>query len=324
MTSRERVLLALAGGRPDRVPFAEPFIESGVLHQMFGAEDAADPIFVADRLGLDLLAFRLMPPLFVEETVTESGRKHQTAGKLHSRDDLSLLETLEDPVDPNLYRGLEQLVSRNAGDRAIVGCSRLGISATLMSMDLTGFSYALADDPELVLIILRRYLQWAGVAADEMQKRGVDLLWFYDDMAYHSGPMMSPQVFREMILPEVKKLTSQLSLPWIFHSDGDLRPVLDELLSLGMSALHPIEPESMSLAEIKRTVGDRVCLVGNVAVDTLARGSEQDIFNEVKRCFRDAASGGYMITSSNSIPDYAKPQNVRAMARAIRHHNNID
>jgi len=204
------------------------------------------------------------------------------------------------------------------GHRAVVGKTRLGLSAMLMSMDLEGFSMALADDPDLIDIILKRYLDWFICAAGEMKKRGADLIWCFDDFAYRSGPMMSPAVFRERVLPLLRAVTSDIPLPWIFHSDGDLRPVLKDLLGLGMSGLHPIEPECMSLAKLKKEIGDEVCLIGNFSVDVLARGTAEQTHREVARCFADGApSGGYMISSSNSIPSYALPENVRVMADEI-------
>ena len=316
MNSRERVLCALNKGTPDRIPFAEHQIDTYVLNALFGEKNASDPIFVAESLGLDVLTFTFLPPLFVDEQVLPDGRKHQTSGRLYSRKDISMLDSLEDPLDPKLYEPLEWLV-RHKGERAVVAKTRLGISAMLMSMDLMGFSMALVDDPEFIILILRRYLQWCKVAVEQMHKRGADVLWFFDDIAYRSGPMMSPDVFRDFLLPHVKEVTQNLPLPWIYHSDGELTPILADLLSLGMNGLHPIEPESMSLKELKNSIGEKVCLVGNVSVDALSRGSVAEVEAEVRRCMQEGGKSGYMITSSNSIPSYARPENVMAMARAI-------
>lgn len=315
MNSRERVLCALSRKEPDRIPFVEHEIDPYVLKALFGAK-AADPVFVADELGLDIMTFIMLPPLFVDEHLLPDGRKHQTNGKLHSRKDIHLLDSLVDPVDPKLYESLEWLVSHK-GDRAVVAKMRLGISAMLMSMDLMGFSMALMDDPELILLILRRYVKWCKTAVEQVHKRGADVLWFFDDIAYRSGPMMSPKIFCDLLLPDVKELTRNFPLPWIYHSDGDLRPVLDDLLSLGMNGLHPIEPECMSLKDIKAIIGEKVCLVGNVSVDVLGCGSTIDVEKEVRRCFCDGGKAGYMITSSNSIPSYALPENVMVMAQTI-------
>lgn len=319
MTSKERVMCALKRGQPDRVPFAETGIDQQVLAALFGAESAADQFYVAEQLGLDVIFFPFFPPLCVNEIKLPDGRTWQTGGKLHTRDDLEILESLKDPTDPALYIGLENLVRRNGGRRAIVGRTRLGMSPMLMSMDLEGFSLALADDPELVVRILKRYAQWAAVAIREMSKRGADLVWCHDDFAHHSGPMMAPAVFRDMLLPCLMETARSIPVPWIYHSDGDLRLVMKDLLTLGMSGLHPIEPECMSLKELKSQIGRQVCLVGNVSVDVLSRGTTEQTRQEVQRCMRDGSpGGGYMITSSNSVPSYAIPENLLAMADEIR------
>ena len=183
MNSRERVICALSGGTPDRVPFAEHYIDSSVLNILFG-QKAKCPVYVADQLGLDVLSFTLVPQLFVETTTLPDGRIHQTSGKLHTRTDLALLETLENPCNLEIYEELDTLISRR-GQRAVVGRTRLGLSPMLMSMDLTGFSMALADDPQLIVIILKRYIEWFKIAVHEMTKRGIDLIWCFDDFAYN-------------------------------------------------------------------------------------------------------------------------------------------
>ncbi len=319
MTSKERVMCALHRGQPDRVPFAEQQVEQPVLAALFGDQLADDPIYVADQLGLDVLTFGLFPPLYVKETKLPDGRIFQTGGKLHDRRDLEILAALEDPTDPALYAGLETLIRRNAGRRAIVGKTRLGLSPMLMSMDLEGFSLAAADDPGVITQILLRYARWSAVAIAEMSRRGVDLIWCFDDFAHKTGPMMSPEVFRDMILPCLRETARSIPVPWIFHSDGDWRLVLEDLLTLGMDGLHPLEPECLSLKELKQQIGQKVCLVGNVSVDILSRGTTEETRQEVRRCLRDGSpGGGYMITSSNSIPSYAIPANVQAMADEIR------
>jgi len=58
-------------------------------------------------------------------------------------------------------------------------------------------------------------------------------------------------VFREIILPALRPAAEAITLPWIYHSDGDLTPILDDLLSLGMNALHPFATGAMDMAAVK-------------------------------------------------------------------------
>ena len=95
---------------------------------------------------------------------------------------------------------------------------------------------------------------------------------------------------------------------------------VDGLVQLGMNAIHPVQPSAMDINDLKARYGDRVCIVGNIDLDyTLPRGTEAEVEAEVKdRIERVGKGGGYMISSANSITDYCKVENVRAMAQAIR------
>ena len=116
-----------------------------------------------------------------------------------------------------------------------------------------------------------------------------------------------------------RRVAEQITKPWIFHSDGNLVSILDDLLELGMSGLHPIEPDAMDLGELKRRYGDRVCLCGHISVDVLSRGTLQEVDALVKEAIRIAApGGGYIAGSSNSIAYYCQPENVRAIQQAIQ------
>jgi uroporphyrinogen-III decarboxylase len=119
-----------------------------------------------------------------------------------------------------------------------------------------------------------------------------------------------------------QRVAKKMTKPWAFHSDGDLTTILEDLLSLGMNALHPIQPGAMDIFELKKEIGDRVCLMGNVDLHLLANGTgkqvEEEVFHLARICGRE---GGYMLSSSNSITDWVKPENMVAMGEAIKDFN---
>jgi uroporphyrinogen decarboxylase len=96
--------------------------------------------------------------------------------------------------------------------------------------------------------------------------------------------------------------------------------LLDDLLTLGFDALHPLEPGPMDIEAVKRDYGDRLCLVGNIDLHyTLTLGTPEEVDAEVKQRIETIGmGGGYMISSANSITSYCKIENVRAMIEAIR------
>jgi uroporphyrinogen decarboxylase len=97
-------------------------------------------------------------------------------------------------------------------------------------------------------------------------------------------------------------------------------PILEDLLTLGMAGLHPIQQAAMDIGKVKALYGRRICILGNIDLDyTLTRGTPEEVEREVRERIAVAGEGGgYIITSANSLPDYCKTENVWAMSKAIR------
>jgi uroporphyrinogen decarboxylase len=134
--------------------------------------------------------------------------------------------------------------------------------------------------------------------------------------------MVSPPVLRRFFFPWLRKigqLARRSRKPLIYHSDGVLDEVLEEIIDCGVDAIHPIEPKAMDLSVVKHRYGDRLCLIGHVDVDLLARGSVEEVRSRVKHNIEVAAyNGGYCVGSGNSIPDYVPFENYVAMLEAAR------
>jgi uroporphyrinogen decarboxylase len=133
-------------------------------------------------------------------------------------------------------------------------------------------------------------------------------------------PWVNMEMYEEFFKPYQKIVADAMKKPWIFHSDGNLFPILDGLLSLGMNAIHPIQPAAMDIGRVKAEYGDRICIVGNIDLDyTLTLGTPAEVDREVKERIEVAGKGGgYMISSANSLTNYCKLENVWAMAEAIQ------
>jgi uroporphyrinogen decarboxylase len=140
-----------------------------------------------------------------------------------------------------------------------------------------------------------------------------------DDMAFKTAPLFSPQVFREVIQPRYRRVAPKIAIPWVVHSDGNLLPILDDLLSLGIAGLHPIEKGAMDIRAMKRDYGDRLCLLGNVDLNILGMGTPAEVEREVRGLIQDVApGGGYILTSGNSLASYVRPENVLVMVDAVQ------
>ncbi|MCK5843635.1 MAG: hypothetical protein KAG97_02935 [Victivallales bacterium] len=316
MNSRERVLCALAGGVPDQVPFAEQYVGGSIIKKLLNLRDGETHTWsmLADALGNDIVKFAMHPPLYCEYHIAD-GQSYVGDGKIKSRDDLSMVEL---PDDEEWIDEARDFLKTQRGDRAAAFATRLGISPTLISMGIDGFSMALYEDRGFVEEIIDRYARFAKRVITIACELGFDLVWCFDDFAYKTGTMFSPTVFDDLFIPAIQPAVDAIELPWIFHSDGNLYKVLDSLLGLGMSAIHPVEPEAMDLKEFKETVNKRACVIGNISVNLLASGTPKQIRAAVIAAMeKGAPGGGYMISSGNCIPDYARIENVKAMISAI-------
>jgi uroporphyrinogen decarboxylase len=120
-------------------------------------------------------------------------------------------------------------------------------------------------------------------------------------------------------MPRYRRLAEKVTLPWVIHSDGNMLPFLDDLVSIGIAGFHPVENGAMDIRAVKKQYGDRICLLGNVDLNLLGLGTPEEVDREVYELIRDVGpGGGYILTSGNSLAGYLKPECVRAKSEAAR------
>jgi uroporphyrinogen decarboxylase len=228
--------------------------------------------------------------------------------------------SLPDPEGEPFWQGARLLMEQAESEGvATCLCTRVGFSPVYLAMGTEKFAVALYENRALVEGLLERYTDWAAKVIRHGTKLGFDYLMTADDLAFKSGPLISPAMFREIFIPRMRKVADEVRLPWIFHSDGDVSPLVKDLVDLGVTALNPIEPEAMDIVMVKKEWGSHLCLVGNVSVHLLSVGKPEQIEYEVRRLLRVVApGGGYVLGSGNSLASYCRPENVRAMIDTLR------
>jgi hypothetical protein len=331
MNSRERVFAALRREAPDRVPYCEEYVSRPFAERLMGwgspvtesvdlegneytVEEAKA---VARRLKLDNISFLLRAPVYAEKHPGQDGILYYGAGLIRSVADLERVQ-LPDPLDDRLYDDARAFAAEKDEFSAWFN-TRIGIFSTMLSLGLEGFSLALYDDLPLVERLLDIYVDWIEVVADRACRLGFDVFVSTDDFAFKTAPFFSPAIFRELVLPRYRRVAGKISLPWLLHSDGNIMPFLDDLLSVGIAAAHPMEPGAMDIRAVKRDYGDRLCVVGNVDINLLSLGTEAAVDDEVGDLIRDVApGGGYILSSGNSLTGYCRMENVIAMSEAVQ------
>ena len=192
------------------------------------------------------------------------------------------------PEDPRRYPKdwdtegyIEQFETYQKGPTLLRFNGFYGFGAELMS--IPRFVTAFYKDPELIREMLEHWEYFTIETireAVETLKDKIDVIYWWEDMAERHGPCISPKLFREFLLPHYKRVTGFLKKNGIdrimFDSDGNLNPLLDEIIEAGGTGLWPLEVNSgMDALEIKQKYGDKFFLIGNLDKRELAKGGEE-------------------------------------------------
>ena len=329
--------LTLKRGKADYVPLAELGIHPIIKEKFLGrpVKTLKDDVDFWYKAGYDYI--KLQPAadfnpdkLFLQDSenaaINDDGtvsRKWASEGKgiINSFEDLEKYTFPEkEDFDYSKFENVRQHLPEGMG---VIG--QYGDIFTMVweLMGFEEFSFALFDKPDLVTALFDRIGNLVLSMFEYFaQSDTVDVLWYSDDIAYSSGLMMSPSVLREYFFPWLKKigdLAKTADKPLIYHTDGLLFEVMDDIIACGVDALHPIEPQAMAISEVKQRYGDRLCLIGHVDVDLLSRGTPEQVREKVRKNIEEAAyNGGYCVGSGNSIPEYVKFENYIVMLEAAR------
>ena len=325
---------------PDRILFFEiqidPEIMAAILGEPVPAMLDTDPEHIQEKLLKDIeLMHRLsydfvtvwnMPILpgnfiFADDTASlsrgERPWQDESGGPIASRKDF------EDFFWPDLsgkkYTRFEFVAKRMPEGMKIIAVLP-GVFETVRGlMGITGLCYKITDDPSLVADVFERVGQVTLEAVGNLAAiNGVGAVTLADDIAFNTGLMMSPDHFREFVLPWTKQIAQAIHEKdklFILHACGRIEMLMEDLISdVGIDARHSYEDQITPIEEAKRLYGDRVAVLGGVDMDLLARGSEEDVRKRVREIISVCApGGGFALGTGNSAANFVRPENFLAM-----------
>ncbi len=169
------------------------------------------------------------------------------------------------------------------------------------------FSYRIADEPAKVKADAQRMVEWALKRAGGLQAHGgLDGFALCSDYCFNYGPFLSPPMFAEFVTPYLAALIKgyrEMGFYTIKHTDGNIMPILDQLVEARPHALHSLDPQAgIDMAEVKRLVGGQVCLIGNVNCGLMMSGTEGEARESARYALRHGMpGGGYIFSTSNCI-----------------------
>ncbi len=165
-------------------------------------------------------------------------------------------------------------------------------------------SVRMVDDRENLLRELGERVERQLALGEQLVAAGVEAFALCADYCYNTGPWCSPAMFAEFVTPFLKRLVEgyrSMGAYVIKHTDGNIMPILDQLLECRPHALHSLDPQAgVDIAEVKRLCGDRVCLIGNVNCALMQTGTEDEIVESARYALRHGMpGGGYIFSTSN-------------------------
>ncbi|MCS6860586.1 MAG: hypothetical protein NZT92_09745, partial [Abditibacteriales bacterium] len=126
------------------------------------------------------------------------------------------------------------------------------------------------------------------------------------DYCFNTGPFLSPPMFAQFVTPYLARLVAgyrEMGAYVIKHTDGNIMPILDQLVSCQPHALHSIDVQArdMDFAVVKRLVGDKVCLIGGVNCALLQTGTDEEIIAHCLYTLQHGMPGGGYIYSTTNV-----------------------
>jgi uroporphyrinogen-III decarboxylase len=150
------------------------------------------------------------------------------------------------------------------------------------------------------------------------------MIWLGDDVGAQSGMLISPRHWRMFLKPrlanfiaELKSLNPQVKVA--YHSDGNILPIIPELIEIGLDVLNPVQPACMDPDGLKQAFGDRLCFWGSIDEQhTLPFGSAEEVRAEVlKRLATIGKGGGLILGPTHHVQLDTPMENFWAMVNTI-------
>lgn len=249
---------------------------------------------------------------------------------VQTRDDWERFKERMDPTVEVRYAGLEEAGrlhgKTNGRDYPLIQ----PISGTYRIMwHLMGdieMCYAFYDNPDLVHDIMRQWLHMNITAMDRIMKHvEFNVLNIMEDMSCNTGMMISPDLFREFMMPYYKELIKHVkqNYPSVFgiwvDSDGDVTELIPLLLECGVNGMFPFEVQAgMDVVKLREQYGNRLVIRGGIDKRELAKGKEA-IDRELERVMPIfVKTGGYFICLDHQAPPDISLEDYMYFLRKVR------
>lgn len=343
----KRLLRAFKREEVDRVPNFEVLIENSHVEKILGrkagntlasvgnpAKGIADPLEVIPMDPVDYIEIcnTIGQDTTLIEAIWTPFRKEDSSGKLilvsdrsikNKKDFHKLVMPSEKDIEPTLryLRNYKKaLKGTNIGVSVLFGTLFTTLYEFVVGMN--DFMIACYEDVSFIEEMLEVSTDYWVSFCEAIIGEGVDFIWPADDVAFKTGLFLPPKLLRRLWIPRMSHIIEpalEKGIPVLFHSDGKIDDIVEDLIKMGIDCLNPMDPYGIDYREYKKRYGSKLALFGNIDIEfPLSKGTPQDVDRDVREHMEVLKPGyGYVAGSSHSIVDYIPHENFITMINAI-------
>jgi len=287
MTPKERAEAALTLQVPDQIPTFE--LEFQLEEEFFGRR-----FVCSDSIG------------------HIAGSQRERLLQVNAEYMVEVYTNLEYSIIPVHYLNWDDLQHSTRYLRQIVGDTMMltthgdGTFSIPDGDHLLEFYFWLADTPQDAHYHAAQLARRAIERNKRLIDAGMDSFVLCSDYCFNAGPFMSPAMFSEFVTPYLHQIISETKRAGAYcikHTDGNIMPILDQLVACEPDGLHSLDPMAgVDIKEVKQLVGDRLCLCGNVNCALMQTGSEDEVIASAEYCIEHGKPGGGYIFCTSNVP----------------------
>lgn len=252
------------------------------------------------------------------------------ASSIQDLDDYAGWPDMSDPSRIAHVRDQAQRLA-DAGEYAILATPWLlfPFERAYAMQGMETFLLNMARDPDFARALLERNAQFCKELMGRFLAElgdNVDIIKIGDDLGTQTSLMISPKMYRELLKPIhadfISFIRERTKARVLFHSDGDVAPLIPDFIEIGVDILNPIQTSAgtmSDLATLKKKHGKDIVFCGGIDTHRLLPfGSPEDVRKEVRRVIDLLApGGGFMLGAVHTIMNDVPAENILAMVDAV-------
>jgi len=329
-SKREVIRLVLEGKRPPYVPWSMGFTKEAAekLRGHYGCDDLEGPlenhllklgsdIGFFDGLGGDRVrdVFGVVWDRSIDKDIGN------VQGCVLAEPTLAGYQ-FPAPLDLRFFADIPAKIERFP-DRFRV--FQLGFSLYERAWTLRGLENLLADlveHSDFVRELLGRIADYNIAQLGEALKHDIDAVYFGDDWGQQHGLQMGPKKWRQLILPELKRMYGAVRSAGklvMIHSCGDVDELFDDLIEAGVNCFNPFQPEVMDVHALLPQYRGRLAFHGGLSTQrTLPFGTADDVRAETRRLLELGRDGGYIFAPAHDVEGDVPLENMLAAIETVQ------